>query len=136
MKHGNYVEQYVGNYRSERVHRLRAERALGRPIPKGGHVHHVDGDTWNPAARLVLCEDTSYHWLLERRTKALRACGHADWLWCGLCRQYDAPANLKLMSWAKQGNRQHVVRHAKCHRDYARLRYWQRKREQERRAGW
>jgi hypothetical protein len=54
-------------------HVLFAERALGRELPDGAVVHHVNGD---PAANktpwnLVLCPDQDYHLLLHRRAQAL-----------------------------------------------------------------
>lgn len=57
------------------VHRLLAERALGRPLPKGAEVHHVDGDTMSPSPRLVICQDRTYHRLLHWRAMVIRAGG-------------------------------------------------------------
>src|SRR4051794_8338717 len=63
-----------------------AERAIGKPLPKGAEVHHVDGDDHNnDPANLVVCQDRAYHFLLERRQRALQACGHADWRICNYC---------------------------------------------------
>lgn len=68
-------------------HRLLAEQALGKPLPKGVQVHHVDGNRRNNApTNLVICQDQSYHLLLHARTRTLRAGGNpnAD-LVCGKC---------------------------------------------------
>jgi hypothetical protein len=50
----------------ERVHRLRAEAALGKPLPVGAQVHHADGSKRGDAP-LVICQDQAYHYLLHRR---------------------------------------------------------------------
>lgn len=59
---------------SVRIHRLRAEHALGKPLPHGVEVHHVDG-TKREDAVLVICQDHGYHRLLHARTRILRAGG-------------------------------------------------------------
>jgi hypothetical protein len=63
---------------SSRSHRLRAEKALGKPLPAGAEVHHVDGDKSNPDARLVICQDAAYHKLLHARERIVRAGGNPD----------------------------------------------------------
>lgn len=52
----------------DRLHRLRAEKALGRPLPRGVVVHHADGSTADDAP-LVICQDNAYHMLLHRRMR-------------------------------------------------------------------
>jgi hypothetical protein len=56
------------------IHRLRAQQALGRPLPAGVIVHHADGsrDPWAP---LVICESQAYHGLLHRRMRVKAAGG-------------------------------------------------------------
>lgn len=61
-----------------RVHIVRAEAALGRPLPAGAEVHHVDGDRANPDARLVICENSAYHGLLHLRARIVRKGGNPD----------------------------------------------------------
>ncbi len=69
-----------------RVHRLRAERALGKPLPSRAVVHHADG-TKRDDAQLVICEDQAYHMLLHARMRVRAAGGNpnTDAL-CGACR--------------------------------------------------
>ena len=69
-------------------HTLLAEKALGKFLPEGTMVHH------HSATQLVICQDQAYHMLLEKRMRALRACGHADWRKCWICGDYDVPENL------------------------------------------
>lgn len=58
------------------VHVLVSEAALGRTLPKGAHVHHVDGNHRNNAnANLVICQDAAYHKLLHVRARIVRAGG-------------------------------------------------------------
>jgi hypothetical protein len=70
-----------------------AEKALGKYLPPKACVHH-HGPTENQC--LVICQDQAYHMLLEQRTRAYNACGHASWRKCWVCQQYDAPENLNI----------------------------------------
>lgn len=76
-KHGSVLE-----------HVLIAERALGKPLPKGAQVHHVDENRRNNAnTNLVICQDQSYHSLLHLRARVLRAGGNPNTdLFCATCK--------------------------------------------------
>lgn len=77
-------------------HRIVAERALGRPLPPGAVVHHVDEDRLNNAgSNLVICPDNKYHRLLHVRIDAMAACGNANWRKCPYCGSYDDPENMR-----------------------------------------
>ena len=76
-------------------HILIAEKALGKPLPEDAVIHHMDGNGLNNSPEnLVICQDQAFHRRLHARAKAYNACGHADWLWCYVCREYDSPDNL------------------------------------------
>lgn len=69
------------------LHRERAERALGRPLPPGAEVHHADGSK-NPNAPLVICQDHRYHFLLHVRTRVVKAGGDPDrQRICSICKR-------------------------------------------------
>jgi hypothetical protein len=69
------------------AHRVRAELALGKPLPPGSPVHHVDG-TKNERSALVICQDRDYHWLLHVRTRIKQAGGNPNTdAICGNCQQ-------------------------------------------------
>lgn len=99
-------------------HVVVAEEALGKPLPDGAEVHHVNrvrNDNRN--RNLVICEDNAYHSLIERRQRALDACGNASWLFCRFCHEYDAPGNLWIDK--KRPSRAH---HPACASEYSRQR--------------
>ena len=70
-------------------HVLIAERALGRPMPPGVEIHHVDENKRNNRpGNLVICQDATYHRLLHVRTKVLRAGGDPNTqALCHSCRE-------------------------------------------------
>jgi len=80
-------------------HILVTEKVLGKPLPKGAEIHHVNENrSDNRKENLVICQDRAYHFLLHRRTRALKACGHANWRKCNYCKKYDDPENLHINS--------------------------------------
>lgn len=108
-----YLRKTIGGKRNlEHIHV--AEKAMGRPLPLGAEVHHVDEDRANNAnSNLVICPDSSYHKLLHMRARARDACGNPNWRKCELCHTWDDTENLLI---GKRGQ----AKHAACVRQYFR----------------
>lgn len=97
-----------------------AELALGRPLPNGAQVHHVDQDRSNDRNdNLVICPSFAYHKLLHTRQAALDACGNMNWRKCWICKQHDDPALM-----IPVGKTSHA--HSQCQKDYANAGYHRR----------
>jgi len=91
---GGYVSKYFDGQRMHE-HIFLAEKALGRKLPEGAHVHHVDENpSNNNPSNLVVCQNAEYHKILHIRTKALEECGNANYRKCYICKEYDDPKNL------------------------------------------
>ncbi len=72
---------------SRRIHRVRAEQALGKPLPSDAVVHHVDG-TKSATSPLVICQDERYHRLLHMRMRIVAAGGNPNTQKvCSRCRE-------------------------------------------------
>ena len=69
-----------------------AERALGKALPDGAEVHHVNRDCADNRGRnLVICENRAYHRILHSRTAAHEATGDADSKKCVVCGEFGDP---------------------------------------------
>ena len=102
-------------------HRLIAEHVLGRHLKPTEHIHHIDGNRWDDRYKnLVICQNNAYHRLLHKREMALKACGHANWLICRYCHDYDDPGNMVVKERSDGGIR---AWHRECCRVHSNERY-------------
>jgi hypothetical protein len=75
-EHTSYIKVYAPNHPSVKgkyiyEHRLIAEKVLGRYLPDGAEVHHIDGNGLNNENdNLVICQNCEYHKLLHKRKGA------------------------------------------------------------------
>jgi len=105
------------NGKRKREHQVVAEIALGKPLPNGAEVHHVDLNKRNNAnSNLVICPSPEYHDLLHIRTAALEAAGNAHWLKCRFCKQWDDPQNLFVT--LRKDRKNQTGYHRKCNAEY------------------
>lgn len=83
-----YRHKHVAGRPTTYEHVVIAERALGKRLPPGADVHHVDGNRRNNAnANLVICQDRLYHMLLHVRARVLSAGGNPNTdLVCSACK--------------------------------------------------
>jgi len=92
-----------------------AQRALGRQLPRGAVVHHWnENKSDNRPENLLICPNSSYHKLIHQRTDAYEACGHAGWLKCKYCGQYESRGGLYI--WPNTN----VGAHRTCINEYKR----------------
>jgi len=77
---------------------LKAEKALGKYLPPKAVIHHTDEVVSNDEnANLIICQDNAYHHILHQRQRAYKACGHAFWRKCCICKKHDDPSNLYIL---------------------------------------
>lgn len=60
-------------------HTVLIEAILGKPLPRGAQIHHVNGDRKdNRHCNLVVCQDQRYHYLLHARQRVKDAGGNPN----------------------------------------------------------
>lgn len=113
VRNQDHPRAIAGGYVYEHI--LKAENALGKPLPLNVAVHHHD------VKQLVVCQDQGYHMLIHQRKRAYEACGQANWRKCWICKRYDNPLRL-----CGKGRKKY---HQECSTQYARNRRAQREEE-------
>ncbi len=100
-------------HKSTHVHRLVAEEALGRPLPRGAEVHHINGDKHdNRPSNLVILNSRAEHSALHYRQKAFEQGGDADYVKCVYCKAWGPPETMYVRRRKKSGIE---ARHRDCH---------------------
>lgn len=95
--------------------RKRVEKIINRQLKATEEIHtHTDGT-------LIICEDRAYHMLLHVRTKALKACGHANWRRCWICKEYDKPENLYIPPYISRAHHRRCMTRYRFRKGYSKF---------------
>lgn len=94
LRADGYLHVQINGVRNYQ-HIFLAEKALGKKLPSGAMVHHVDENRQNNDPKnLVICPSQAYHQLLHKRQKAFEDCGNPSFERCRICSRYDSIENL------------------------------------------
>lgn len=111
--------------RSALEHVVIASRVLGRELPRGAEVHHVDENGLNNChINLVICPDKAYNRLLHVRMRALASSGNPSHRKCHFCRIWDSPNAMRDIKLNGEIER---FEHPSCQRAYQKKRYWEKR---------
>lgn len=127
--HGDgYFTELVGIGERRLSHVLIAEKALGKRLPAGAVVHHLNGiRSDNRKENLAIFPDGAYHAMIHRRMRAMEASGNANFRKCVCCKGYDDP---EVMGKMRRPNGDHAYYHRSCWSAYVSKLYRQKKERQ------
>ncbi len=85
-----YRKAYDSGGNRINLHQKIVEDVLGKKLPKGAQIHHVDGNKHNnDNTNLVVCPNQQYHHLLHTRQRVLDAGYNPDThKYCSDCKAY------------------------------------------------
>ena len=111
-----YIAIGSGGHKKQE-HVLIVERVLGKALPTGAEVHHVNENRAdNRHENLVVCPNKAYHKLLHVRMAAMDACGNPNFRKCPFCKEYDSPDRMKHNPSSR------YYYHAACKQEYRKAR--------------
>lgn len=114
---GGYISCWTESGKRKRMHQIIIENIIGRKLPDGACIHHIDGNKQNNDNKnLVVCDSHSYHRLIHAREKILIKCGNANKRKCKYCKEYDYTENM----YFNKSGRSHF--HRKCAAEHHRNR--------------
>lgn len=88
------------------------EYILGKPIPKGAVIHHINGNRDDNRPRnLVLCQNQAYHMLIHLRMRSMESTGSPNFRTCKYCKKWEKLVNLSTAHNAK------MYWHSDCHNE-------------------
>lgn len=104
-KQGRLYMSYFGVKKYDYV--LKIESILGKELPKGVVVHHVDENHRNNKnSNLVVCENQAYHMLLHQRQRVVAAGGDPNTqAICGKCKEAKDIADFYLQKSGRKVGR-------------------------------
>lgn len=87
--------QYTRTGNGIYYHTIVVEKNLGKQLPEGALVHHINyNKSDNRIHNLLICKNSFHHGEIHRQTDAFKACGNASWLRCVHCKKYDSPKTI------------------------------------------
>ena len=115
------MDEYKNGSGGKRKHVNVAEAVLGRPMPDGAIVHHIDGnrrnnEKWN----LAIFPSENYHQLIHLRQRALEASGNPEYRKCPFCKSWGNPKEMIVVGDVPKRNKRYC--HRKCKSEYERNR--------------
>ena len=114
---GNAYKKITYKGERKKEHRIKIEILLNRKLKSWNQIHHRDGNGFNNSNdNLIVCENSAYHKLIERREKAYRITGDPTKRRCWFCKQWDNINNMRAYNLIKRYVPDYE--HIKCSNDY------------------